>query len=129
MCKGLGIDICEIARMEKLMADDRFMKRWFTPDEIAYVQSKGKGAAQTLAGLYAAREALAKALGSGIDFDLKEAEICHTEAGAPFFRFSGELKKRIGNSRVFLSVSHDGGIAAAVCLVESAQEQEGEWNG
>ena len=129
MCKGLGLDLCEIARMEKLLRDDRFLRRFFTPEEAEYVRSRGAGAARTLAGLFAAREALGKALGGGIDFDLKEAEICHTEAGAPFFRFSGALKERIGNSRVFLSVSHDGGMAAAVCLVESAQEQEGEWNG
>lgn len=118
MCKGLGIDICEIARMEKLMADDRFIKRWFTPDEIAYVQSKGKGAAQTLAGLYAAREALAKALGSGIDFDLKEAEILHTPAGTPFFRLTGSLAERTAGDRILLSITHDAGVAAAVCILE-----------
>ena len=118
MCKGLGIDICEIARMEKLMADDRFMKRWFTPDEIVYVQSKGKGAAQTLAGLYAAREALAKALGSGIDFDLKEAEILQTPAGTPFFRLTGSLAERTAGDRVLLSITHDAGVAAAVCILE-----------
>ena len=95
MCNGIGIDLCEISRMEKLMADDRFMNRWFTPEEIRYVLAKGKGAAQTLAGLYAAREALAKALGSGIDFDLKEAEILHTQTGTPYFRLNGRLAECI----------------------------------
>ena len=120
MCKGLGLDLCEIARMEKLLKDDRFLRRYFTPEETVYVQSRGAGAASTLAGLFAAREALGKALGGGIDFDLKEAEIVHTEAGAPFFRLSGALKERIGADRLFLSISHDGGVAAAVCLVEGA---------
>ena len=120
MCKGLGLDICEIARMEKLLQDDRFLNRFFTPDEISYVRKRGAGAARTLAGLFAAREALGKALGGGIDFDLKEAEICHTEAGAPFYRLSGKLKERVGEDRLYLSVSHDGGVAAAVCLLESA---------
>ena len=118
MCNGLGIDICEISRMEKLMADDRFMKRWFTPDEILYVQSKGKGAAQTLAGLYAAREALAKALGSGIDFDLREAEILHTPAGTPYFHLTGNLAERTAGSRIHVSITHDAGVAAAVCVLE-----------
>ena len=118
MYKGLGLDLCEIARMEKQLQDDRFLARFFTPGEIRYVRSRGVGAAATLAGLFAAREALGKALGGGIDFELKEAEVCHTEAGAPFFRFSEKLKERIGDSRVFLSISHDGGIAAAVCLLE-----------
>ncbi len=118
MCSGLGIDICGIARMEKLMADDRFMKRWFTPGEIMYVQSKGKGAAQTLAGLYSAREALAKALGSGIDFDLKEAEVLHTQAGTPYFRLNGRLAERTAGNRILLSITHDAGVAAAVCILE-----------
>jgi holo-[acyl-carrier protein] synthase len=122
MCKGLGLDLCEIARMEKLLKDDRFISRFFTPDEKAYVLSRGKGAAATLAGLFAAREALGKALGCGIDFDLKEAEVCHTESGAPYYRLSGSLKNRVGNNRLFLSISHDGGMAAAVCLIEGESE-------
>ena len=120
MYKGLGLDLCEVSRMEKMLKDGRFMNRYFTAQEAAYVQSRGAGAARTLAGLFASREALGKALGGGIDFELKEAEICHTEAGAPFFSFSGKQKERIGSDRVFLSVSHDGGMAAAVCLVEAA---------
>lgn len=119
MCKGLGIDLCEIQRMERLLADGRFLSRFFTADEAAYVRSRGAGAAASAAGLFAAREALGKALGGGIDFELKEAEVCHTDAGAPFFRFAGSLKERVGNSRVFLSISHDAGVAAAVCLIES----------
>ena len=111
MCKGLGMDLCEIARMEKQLRDDRFLARFFTPGEIEYVRSRGAGAAAT-------REALGKALGGGIDFELKEAEVCHTESGAPYFRLSGRLKERVGKGRLFLSISHDGGMAAAVCLLE-----------
>ena len=118
MCKGLGMDLCEIARMEKQLRDDRFLARFFTPSEIEYVRSRGAGAAATLAGLFAAREALGKALGGGIDFELKEAEVCHTESGAPYFRLSGRLKERVDKGRLFLSISHDGGMAAAVCLLE-----------
>ena len=118
MCKGLGMDLCEIARMEKQLRDDRFLARFFTPSEIEYVRSRGAGAAATLAGLFAAREALGKALGGGIDFELKEAEVCHTESGAPYFRLSGRPKERVGKDRLFLSISHDGGMAAAVCLLE-----------
>ena len=120
MCKGIGLDVCEIARMEKVLQDDRFLTRYFTSGEIDYIRSRGTGAARSLAGLFAAREALGKALGGGIEFDLKEAEICHTESGAPFYRLSGKLRERVGDNRLFLSVSHDGGIAAAVCLLESA---------
>ena len=119
MFKGIGLDICEIARMQKLLENDRFLQRYFTKAEADYIHSRGTGAAASLAGLFAAREALGKALGGGIDFNLLEAEVCHTDKGAPFFRFYGSLKKRLGNDRVLLSISHDGGIASAVCIVES----------
>jgi len=123
MCKGLGLDLCEIARMEKLLQDGRFLSRFFTDGEKEYILSRGKGAAASMAGLFAAREALGKAMGSGLDFDLKEAEVCHTDQGAPYYRLSGGLKDRIGNSRLFLSISHDGGVAAAVCLIEGGSEE------
>lgn len=118
MIKGLGLDVCEIARMEKHLENGRFLSRFFTEAEANYIKSRGKGAAATLAGMFAAREALGKALGGGIDFELKEAEVCHTESGAPYFCLSGSLKDRVGGNRLHLSISHDGGIAAAVCLLE-----------
>ena len=68
MYKGLGLDLCEIARMEKLLNDDRFLSRFFTEAENEYFLSRGKSSAATLAGLFAAREALGKALGCGLDF-------------------------------------------------------------
>ncbi len=123
MCKGLGLDLCEVSRMEKHLQNDRFLSRFFTQNEIKYIRSRGAAAAETLAGLFAAREALGKALGDGISFELKEAEVCHTENGAPYFRLSGKLKERIGNHRLYLSISHDGGIAAAICLLEGSQHE------
>ena len=52
MCKGIGLDLCSIGRMEKLLQDDRFLRRYFTPGETDYVRSRGNGAAATLAGLF-----------------------------------------------------------------------------
>jgi holo-[acyl-carrier protein] synthase len=125
MNKGIGLDICDVSRMEKLLQDDRFLNRYFTPGEIEYIRSRGHGAGCSLAGLFASREALGKALGTGIDFDLKEAEIRHTAEGAPFYHLSGKLKQRVGNDRLHLSISHDGGFAAAVCLIESVSDEGG----
>ena len=119
MCTGLGLDLCEISRMEKLLADDRFLGRFFSPAEAEYIRSRGKGAAQSMAGIFAAKEALAKALGTGIDFDLREAEIMHDEKGRPFYALSGMLKERLGSDRLWLSITHEAGFAAAVCLRES----------
>ena len=61
MIIGIGMDLCDISRMEKLLSDGRFLARFFSAEEQAYIQSKGKSAAQSMAGIYAAKEALAKA--------------------------------------------------------------------
>ena len=118
MVTGLGLDLCEIARMEKLIEDERFLKRYFNEGEIRYIRTKGKGAAQTLAGMFAAKEAFAKALGTGITFELKEISIFHDEAGQPAYSLSGKSEKLGEGNRFFLSITHDGGVAAAVCIRE-----------
>lgn len=120
MIKGLGIDVCEISRMEKAAADDRFLKRYFSDDEIVYIRSKGRNAAQTTAGIYAAKEAFAKALGTGITFDLKEISIFHDMAGTPRYSLTGKVKQLGQDDNFMLSISHDGGIAAAVCIREDS---------
>ena len=121
MIKGMGLDLCEISRMEKLITDEHFMKRYFNQGEIGYIHSKGKGAAQTMAGIYAAKEALSKALGTGIAFDLRDISIFHNEAGQPGYSLSGSAEKMGEGDRFFLSITHDGGIAAAVCIREDNQ--------
>ena len=118
MVKGLGLDLCEISRMEKLLENNRFLTRYFNEGEIDYICSKGKNAAQTMAGIYAAKEALAKALGTGITFELKEISIIHDEAGMPGYSLSGKAAETGDGDRFRLSISHDGGIAAAVCVRE-----------
>jgi len=118
MIKGVGLDLCEISRMEKLLTNDDFLKRFFSEYEIRYIRSKRVNAAQTMAGIFAAKEALSKALGTGIIYDLKEIGIIHDEAGCPGYALSGEVGKMCAGDRFTLSVSHDGGMAAAVCVRE-----------
>ena len=122
MVFGIGLDICEIARMENNLQNDHFLARFFTEAEVSYIRSRGAAAAQTLAGLFASREALGKSLGGGIDFDLKEAEIRHDSAGRPYYYLTGRLAERTAGDRFWLSITHDGGIAAAVCIREKASE-------
>ena len=118
MILGIGLDVCEIARMEKNLEDERFLRRFFTEAEGAYVRSRGKGAAQTLAGMFAAKEALGKALGGGLDFELCEAEIVHDENGCPGYALTGVPAERTRGERLLLSITHDGGVAAAMCVRE-----------
>ena len=118
MCKvrGVGIDLCEIARMEPLLRDDRFLARYFTPDEAAYIRGRGASAAQSLAGLYAAKEAVLKALGTGLSLPLGEIEVTHSPAGQPLCRLSGSALERAGGGHIHLSISHEGPMAAAFAV-------------
>ena len=121
---GLGIDLCEIARMERLLErDDRFLQRYFTTEEQQYIQSRGKAGAESMAAMFAAKEALLKAMGTGLSGKaaLVEIEICHEESGRPRYRLLGAAKEAladIGGLRVHLSLSHEAGVAAAVAVIE-----------
>ena len=119
MCKGLGLDLCGISRMEALLRDDRFLNRYFTPAETAYVHAKGAGAAQTLAGLYAAKEAVLKAMGVGIALPLQEVEIFHGSGGQPQVRLTGRVAQQLagmGGGSFLLTITHEGDTAAAAAL-------------
>lgn len=117
MCKvlGLGLDLCEIARMEPLLTNERFLARCFTVQEMTYIRSKGAVAAQTMAGIWAAKEAVLKAAGVGICVAMKEIEILYDELSAPRCCLHGESEKLLPGSYT-LSITHEGGMAAAVCL-------------
>jgi len=122
MIAGLGLDLCEISRMEKLLQDGRFLARFFSLEEQEYIQSKGKTAAQTMAGIFAAKEALAKALGTGIvSGELKDICVLHDANGAPYYALGGSyaaLARQRGMDSLFLSITHEAGVAAAVCIAE-----------
>lgn len=122
MIAGIGVDLCQIARMEKWTADEKFLRRFFSEEERRYIASKGAGAAQTAAGIFAAKEALAKALGRGIvSGALSDICVLHDQHGAPYYDLRGDYRKLAqeqGVARVHLSISHDGGIATAFAVAE-----------
>ncbi len=124
MIAGVGIDLCEISRMEKLLSDGRFLTRFFSVEEREYIQNKGKTAAQSMAGIFAAKEALSKTLGTGIAADLREISILHDANGAPYYSLSGDyarMAEERGISTFFLSITHEAGMAAAVCVAERSR--------
>jgi len=121
MILGVGIDLCEVDRMEKALADGAFLRRFFTPEEGAYILSRGKGAAQSMAGHFAAKEALLKAMGIGITVPLKDIAVTHGEHGAPGFILTGAALARfteMGGQKSHLSITHTDTTAAAVAIVE-----------
>ena len=117
MIVGVGLDLCEVSRMAEAISHPRFLERVFSMEERAYLTSKGKTAPQTAAGLFAAKEAYLKARGTGIDtLALSSIEILHDERGKPFYHLAGET-----DAAVHLSITHEAGCAAAVCILESRE--------
>ena len=119
MIKGIGLDLCGIRRMEELVADGRFLNRYFTPDEKAYILSKNQAAAQSAAGIFAAKEAFLKALGTGLaGAPLTEIEVGHTPQGQPVLKLHGKALNALGPGRAWVSITHEGDMAAATVILE-----------
>lgn len=114
--RGVGVDLCAIPRMEALLGSDRFLSRSFTPEEIAYIRSRGLMAGASMAGLWAAKEAAVKALGIGISLPLTEIEITHTPSGQPVYVLHGKALSLCQGGSMHLSISHEGEMVAAFCV-------------
>jgi holo-[acyl-carrier protein] synthase len=124
MVLGLGTDLIEIERVQASMDrfGERFLDRVFTAGEIAYCMRK-KQSAESFAARFAAKEAGAKALGTGISRGVswKEIEVRREIGRRPTLHFSGragELADAMGVRRVQLSLSHSRKLAMAVALIE-----------
>lgn len=121
--KGLGMDLCEISRIEKAAMNDRFLERWYTQEERAYLRARGNAWAQSAAAMFAAKEAFLKAVGMGIGrgIALTEIGVAHDELGAPRYVLTGKAEMKMQEldaKGAWLSISHEGGMAAAVCVIE-----------
>lgn len=122
MIIGIGCDLCQISRMEALLADTAFLQRYFAPQEQAYIKGRGLGAAASMAACFAAKEALVKALGCGFSgIRLEDICVLHQENGAPYYLLldtAFAAAQQVGVSNSHLSISHDGGQALAFCVLE-----------
>ena len=114
MCKGIGIDLCELDRMQRLLEEGRSLWRMFTDAEQAYIAGKGATAAQTMAGMFAAKEAILKAIGTGMTVPLTDIVIGHTELGQPLVTLTGKAAEFGGT--VMVSITHEAGMAAAMAV-------------
>lgn len=121
MLIGIGIDLCEIGRMGEMIAREGFLQRFFTDEERGYILSRGQAAAQTAAGIYAAKEAALKAMGCGVALPLAQVGVTHDESGAPRYALCGRAAEKMaamGGRMMHLSITHEGGMAAAVAILE-----------
>jgi holo-[acyl-carrier protein] synthase len=121
--EGIGIDVVEIPRMEKTMQrwGNVFLKKIFTDREIAYAQSR-KNTAHHIAGRFAVKEAVAKALTTGWSggFRWKDVEVENSATGKPSVILYGNAKKRLSGSVVHVSISHSERVVVACAVIERA---------
>lgn len=115
MIIGVGIDVVDIARFtETLARSPRLAQRLFTDAEQTLPPS-------SLAARFAAKEALAKALGAPVGLRWRDAEVHRGDDGRPHLSMTGTVSARaeqLGVRSTHVSLSHDAGIASAVVIVE-----------
>jgi len=121
MIAGTGIDIIEVGRIAKAMEKPAFLTKVFTPAERAYLEGRAMSA-QSAAGMFAAKEAMSKALGTGFaGIGWQELEVRHDEAGRPLAALHNRAAERlaaIGGERVHISISHSREYAVAQAIAE-----------
>jgi holo-[acyl-carrier protein] synthase len=124
MIVGSGIDLVEIDRIQRSIDryGDRFLKRVYTQAEQDYCLRK-RNSAESFAARFAAKEAGAKALGTGIGFGVnwREIEVVREPSGRPTIRFHGraaEISRHLGAVHAALSLTHTNQLAAASVVLE-----------
>jgi holo-[acyl-carrier protein] synthase len=129
MIVGTGIDLIEIARIQQSYDryGQKFLDRIFTAAEQAYCLKKRRSA-ESLAARFAAKEAGAKALGTGISHGVSwlEIEVVRAPSGRPGLRFHGraaQFAARLGARRAALSLTHSLQLSMASVVLEDCPEQ------
>lgn len=117
----VGIDIMDVVRMEKMSLNPNHSKRIYTQYEIEYINKTNKRT-QRMAGLYCAKEAFLKAVGTGVrnGIDFLEIEVQHDKDGKPFFKLSEKVKFLLatkGLKNAAVSISHTEEISTAICIL------------
>lgn len=122
MIVGLGCDIIEIERIARAIKRESFIQRVFTAKEAAYCQSRGQQAAASFAARFAAKEAVLKALGTGLrEGSLQEIAVANDALGKPLVQLSGHfaaLSRQLGVKNIQISLSHSRDFAVAYVIME-----------
>lgn len=122
MIVGVGCDIIEIERIARAIKSESFIRRVFTAEEAAYCQRRGQQAAASLAARFAAKEAVLKALGTGLrEGSLQEISVDNDGLGKPLVQLSGHfamLAKQLGVKNIQISLSHSRDFAVAYVIME-----------
>lgn len=125
MILGLGMDVVEVGRIARLLEGPAgraasFLARCFTSAERAFCDAR-RDRATAYAARFAAKEAAVKALGAPRGVSWQDFEVTRVEGRAPSLALSGRAAtaaSRLGVVRAHLTITHDGGVAAAVVVLE-----------
>ena len=120
---GIGTDMCAVSRIEKAIQKEHFYERVFSEEERAYLEKKEKARAQSAAAMFAAKEAVSKAMGTGFIRGIMPwtIEVNHDEHGKPGVTLHGAAKEKLeslGGEMVHLSLTHEGDMAMAFAIIE-----------
>lgn len=122
MIRGIGVDVVAVDRMRRWVADPRILARYFAEQERDAIYERRDGAALSLAARFAAKEAFAKALGTGFrGFGLRDVWVVNDALGKPELHVSGPAARalsRIGGRQLWLSLTHEQEHAIAMVVIE-----------
>ena len=121
MIIGIGNDIIEIERIEKAILKEGFKNKIYTQRELENIEKRGNRT-ETYAGIFSAKEAISKAIGTGVrEFSLIDLEILNNDLGKPYVVVSEKLDKILKNKkedyRIEISISHSKKYATAMAII------------
>ncbi|MDR0720009.1 MAG: holo-ACP synthase [Treponema sp.] len=123
MIAGIGVDVVHVSRMEKWRKTPGLLERFFHPNELSDALSRGGGANLSLAARFAAKEALGKALGTGLaGIVLKDIMVKNRHNGQPEIEVFGSALRaleKIEASKIHLSLTHERDNAIAMVVIET----------
>jgi holo-[acyl-carrier protein] synthase len=123
MIIGIGVDVVHVSRMEHWRNTPRLLERFFHPQELSDALSRGAGVNLSLAARFAAKEALGKALGTGLaGIVLKDIMVKNRHNGQPEIEVFGTALgtvKRSGAERIHISLTHEENNAIAMVVLEA----------
>ena len=121
MIVGIGNDIIEIERVEKAILKEGFKNKIYTQRELENIEKRGNRT-ETYAGIFSAKEAISKAIGTGVrEFSLTDLEILNDDLGKPYVVVSEKLDKILKNKKesyqIEISISHSKKYAIAMAII------------
>ena len=121
MIVGIGNDIIEIERIEKAILKEGFKNKVYTERELENIEKRGNRT-ETYAGIFSAKEAISKAIGTGVrEFSLTDLEILNDDLGKPYVVVSEKLDKILKNKKedyqIEISISHSKKYATAMAII------------